>query len=89
MKHYLNLDNFKIKKFQRFALDVIESLSEIYPDFTDDSGTDNQKLLKANMQELSCRMQDVNSLNKATEKFSTINQAYFIEPNTIDNRYIN
>lgn len=47
-------------------------------DIWDDLGNDLLRLLKADLTEFQCRMQEEVCLNKATELFETIPEEYFI-----------
>ncbi len=53
----------------------------------DNSGTHVQLLLKTNLIDFLCRMQDEAYLRKASDYFNSLNPFYFIFPSQINNTY--
>jgi hypothetical protein len=57
-------------------------------DFWDDTGSHTRRLLKTNLIDFHCRIQNDECLRKATEVFHKINSNYFNSPNSVDPGYI-
>lgn len=70
---------------KEFGTAIVRSLMKRM-DIWQDTGSHEERLLKANIIEFLCRMQDEECLINASEAFETIDPEYFNNPNQIENR---